>query len=204
MYGKPRCHVQVETECQRMLNVTLNHVVDQQPKYLSRVRIYAHTNQMNKLTLSSDAWTALVRTRLSTHALFGVTPRDRLKTLDEEWAAIGKALVEARRIRNSYTAACRAPREIMSLIFKAVMTIWQPYRTETTPTIYYPGWMTITHVCSLWREVRDSLILLTCISPMMSCRWRSIHHLCGLLIRIACLYRHNMSQTSSFALEWPL
>ena len=114
-----------------------------------------HRNRMDKLTLSSDAWKALVRTRLDTHALFGVAPRDRLKTLDEEWAAIGKALIEARRIRNSYTAACRAPREIMSLIFKAVMAIWQPYRTDTTPTTYHSGWMTITHVCSLWREVRD-------------------------------------------------
>ncbi|KAI0046669.1 hypothetical protein FA95DRAFT_1559894, partial [Auriscalpium vulgare] len=56
-------------------------------------------------------------------------------------------------MHNDVPIACRLPPEILSKIFMAVSSIDPPHRGRRDPDDGSLGWLTITHVCQLWRNV---------------------------------------------------
>lgn len=87
--------------------------------------------------------------------------------MDSELKILQKSLYRARLMRNMGTGACSLPREILVLIFEQLQCIWLPRREYSgfdpaAPNFSFcSGWMTVTHVCSSWREVSRVYIVLT-------------------------------------------
>ncbi|VDC01788.1 unnamed protein product [Peniophora sp. CBMAI 1063] len=105
-------------------------------------------------------WLPLVRARFSASALEGIDRRFHLQTLDLEYESMRQALFVASRMRNQSAGPCRLPPELLTQIFAEAQSDWEPrrraFKTSSGDDIdedFYSGWMAITHVCSLWREV---------------------------------------------------
>ncbi|VDC02905.1 unnamed protein product [Peniophora sp. CBMAI 1063] len=103
---------------------------------------------------SISPWSSLVNSRFSESALSRVPPGLRLQTLDAELKDVEKALIDARRLRNLNTWPCKLPAEVLICIFEWLQPMWPPerHRTESGQT-YSAGWMSVMHVCSMWREI---------------------------------------------------
>ncbi|VDB94126.1 unnamed protein product [Peniophora sp. CBMAI 1063] len=108
----------------------------------------------NQAQTPGDAWLSFTRSRFNADSPNGVAHRDLSDKLDSEFTAMERAMVEARRLRNRTRPACYAPPEVLSLLFEEVKAIWDPYVPDLgEPLRYESGWITLTHVCSLWRKV---------------------------------------------------
>ncbi|KZV68565.1 hypothetical protein PENSPDRAFT_754014 [Peniophora sp. CONT] len=105
---------------------------------------------------ASSPWTSLVDSRFSDGAAaLAPIPRDRqLQTMDLELESIQQAFVRARRLRNMKAGPCILPAETLAHIFECLQSMWVPGRPANPPKWRFSaGWMCITRVCSLWRQV---------------------------------------------------
>ncbi|VDB86817.1 unnamed protein product [Peniophora sp. CBMAI 1063] len=76
-----------------------------------------------------------------------------LAALEAMQTHVYRHIVMARTRRNTLIPACSLPAELLSYIFKLVRPHWKPQRRRAWPLPYYAGWMSLTHVCSLWRRI---------------------------------------------------
>ncbi|VDB83440.1 unnamed protein product [Peniophora sp. CBMAI 1063] len=97
---------------------------------------------------------SLVTSRFTTNALSAIPRSLHLRTMDSELAALELAIRQARQMRNSRAGACNLPREVIAHIFECLQRLWPPRRVyvKAKPR-FYAGWMSVSHVCSVWREV---------------------------------------------------
>ncbi|KZV62394.1 hypothetical protein PENSPDRAFT_758740 [Peniophora sp. CONT] len=119
-------------------------------------------------TLAEKVWLSFLEQRFDNDAT-------SIHDLDRELALLQTFTALAKQKRNSRAGACHLPPEILNLVFHKVQYIWRPYRddvqvdpaaSETTPVPRYAaGWMSVTHVCSFWRQIALS-------SPAL---WQDIH-----------------------------
>ncbi|KZV65881.1 hypothetical protein PENSPDRAFT_756117 [Peniophora sp. CONT] len=108
-----------------------------------------------------SSWLLLVRSRFSDDALVNVSRRLHLQTLDAEYASIEQALVVARRIRNKKTGPCSLPPEVLGEIFKCLQTLClHASYAGSAKLTFHPRWVTVTHVCTFWRDVALSSAVL--------------------------------------------
>ncbi|KZV68562.1 hypothetical protein PENSPDRAFT_754011 [Peniophora sp. CONT] len=102
---------------------------------------------------------SLVLSRFSDRALSGIPHGLQLQTVDAELETLLQTFYRARQMRNSRVGPCRLPREILAYVFECLQPLWLPRREfdEKDPAglkpIFCSGWMSVTHVCSFWREV---------------------------------------------------
>ncbi|VDB83448.1 unnamed protein product [Peniophora sp. CBMAI 1063] len=104
---------------------------------------------------ASSPWSSLVDSHFAESAL-PHAPRERqLQHMDSELADIQQALLRARRLRNRKSAICALPAEILAMIFECLEPDWPPLREQSQMRnpCFFAGWMCVTHVCSLWRDV---------------------------------------------------
>ena len=116
-----------------------------------------------------------ILSRFSEEALSTVPRELHLSTLDTELESLEMTIRRARKMRNMKTGVCKLPREILVYIFESLQCIWPPKREEDEPDAeddvpigstnvvvvgpkFRSGWMCVTHVCSVWREVRALLV----------------------------------------------
>ena len=100
---------------------------------------------------------ALVNARFSDGALSSVPSGLQIQTLDSELDSIERALFQARRMRNSKIGPCKLPAEVLAYVFEYLQLNWPPQRKRSesgSEAVFQSGWMAISHVCSMWREVR--------------------------------------------------
>ncbi|KZV67955.1 hypothetical protein PENSPDRAFT_32777 [Peniophora sp. CONT] len=86
-------------------------------------------------------------------------------------------MTRARKLRNRHTGGCSLPQEVLLAVFLFLRDDWPPTRsrnTETEGLKFTSGWMSITHICSRWREVALG-------SPSL---WTKQHH----ILEIPALY----------------
>ncbi|KZV67974.1 hypothetical protein PENSPDRAFT_754498 [Peniophora sp. CONT] len=102
-------------------------------------------------------WYPLADTRFSGAHVGAPSVRDsRLRTLDSELSVLEETVLRARKLRNRQSVTCGLPVEVLSTIFEFVRDLWFPSRTTSarrTKVRYGLGWITITHICSIWRDV---------------------------------------------------
>ncbi|KZV65381.1 hypothetical protein PENSPDRAFT_756569 [Peniophora sp. CONT] len=96
----------------------------------------------------ASAWISSVQSRLS-----GVEAQHQLQTWDLELEAIQKAVSQARKLRNEKAWPRSLPWELWLKIFGELQLSWQPPKVAERTGSFRFGWMTITHVCSMWREI---------------------------------------------------
>ncbi|KZV67384.1 hypothetical protein PENSPDRAFT_688187 [Peniophora sp. CONT] len=116
---------------------------------------------------SEDAWDKIVRARFSTHvdaSCFrgGLSRADRLYMLELELKTMRTSYTVAQRYRNAAVTSCCLPFEVLANIFSFAQDIWEPRYgrvrvvghnpTTNDPLVYHLGWITVTHVCSRWRQ----------------------------------------------------
>ncbi|VDB83452.1 unnamed protein product [Peniophora sp. CBMAI 1063] len=105
---------------------------------------------------TSSSLFSVITSHFSDSALSGVPREIQLGTLDSELETIEKALYRARRMRNEKVGACMLPREVIVRIIEDLQSIWRPRRVyidgNQTDT-FKAGWMSVSHVCTLWREI---------------------------------------------------
>ncbi|KZV67973.1 hypothetical protein PENSPDRAFT_754497 [Peniophora sp. CONT] len=78
----------------------------------------------------------------------------RLDALHAELASLEETVIRARRLCNKQSLTGRLPVEVLSSIFEFVRDKWPPSRSSNGRNArFYSGWMTVTHVCSIWRTV---------------------------------------------------
>ncbi|KZV68579.1 hypothetical protein PENSPDRAFT_754023 [Peniophora sp. CONT] len=105
--------------------------------------------------VSISPWSSLVESRFSDNALSRVARGLHLQTMDSELDSLMQAVFQARRMRNKKAGPCTLPAEILAYIFECLQPYWPPLREhfDSEDAGFYSGWMSVTHVCSLWREV---------------------------------------------------
>ncbi|VDC01828.1 unnamed protein product [Peniophora sp. CBMAI 1063] len=97
---------------------------------------------------------SLVLPRFTDNGLLGIPRELQLQTMDAELETLKLTLYRARRMRNMKSAACSLPPELLVHVFGYLQSTWWPECEYTDPgRVYDIGWMCITHVCSLWREI---------------------------------------------------
>ncbi|VDC01808.1 unnamed protein product [Peniophora sp. CBMAI 1063] len=94
----------------------------------------------------TSEWLALVRSRLD-----GIAERQDLPTRLRDLEAIDRAIVEARQLRNARAWPRTLPSEIWVKVFMQCRSLWYTGRYIDQPFRF--GWMTVTHVCSSWRQI---------------------------------------------------
>ncbi|VDB83456.1 unnamed protein product [Peniophora sp. CBMAI 1063] len=108
---------------------------------------------------SQTLLTSSITSRFSEYVLASAPRGVRVRSMDHELDAVEQALCKARRMRNMQTYACALPRELLVYIFEYLQAIWLPRREPDRPDpaeadcVFCSGWITVTHVCSFWREV---------------------------------------------------
>lgn len=110
------------------------------------------------------AWENIVRSRFSFAEAHRVPRTDRLHMLELELQTMRSHYAVALRYRNAAVAACSLPPEVLAAIFSFAQDSWSPnywfanatsYHGPDAPLRYFLGWMTVTHVCTQWRQVSD-------------------------------------------------
>ncbi|VDB83439.1 unnamed protein product [Peniophora sp. CBMAI 1063] len=98
---------------------------------------------------------SLLLPRFTDNALLGIPRELHLQTMDAELDVLELTLCRARQMRNRKSVVCNLPPEILIYVFANLQLIWRPRMKEYTASrrVYDLGWMYITQVCSLWREV---------------------------------------------------
>ncbi|KZV68576.1 hypothetical protein PENSPDRAFT_653075 [Peniophora sp. CONT] len=105
---------------------------------------------------SISPWSSLVNSRFSDSALSCVPRGLHLQTMDSELDSLMQAVFQARRMRNLKAGPCALPTEIIVGIFECLQLEWRPQRGVeygSGNVVFYIGWISVSHVCSLWREV---------------------------------------------------
>ncbi|KZV65370.1 hypothetical protein PENSPDRAFT_655824 [Peniophora sp. CONT] len=113
-----------------------------------------------------NAWSSLVNTRLYGHHVPTDMAISSLRAADTELYAMQECFAAARKQRNFLIGACKLPVELLGYIFQLLRVTWKPARWKMTPsgkagvtgdwdstTRYTSGWISVTHVCSIWRQV---------------------------------------------------
>ncbi|KZV67956.1 hypothetical protein PENSPDRAFT_754482 [Peniophora sp. CONT] len=80
----------------------------------------------------------------------------RVESLDSEILVLQNAVYRARKLRNLNAGVGRLPAEVLLTTFLFVRDDWLPerhYNPASCAMTYRSGWMTLTHVCSGWREI---------------------------------------------------
>ncbi|KZV68572.1 hypothetical protein PENSPDRAFT_754018 [Peniophora sp. CONT] len=106
-------------------------------------------------TSSISPWSSLVNSRFSESALSRVPRGSHLQTMDSELDSLMQAVLQARRMRNMKAGPCTLPAEILAYILECVQPAWSPRREQSKSgdTVFCAGWMSVSHVCTFWREV---------------------------------------------------
>ena len=90
---------------------------------------------------------------------------DFLKNADEEISALLMVLASSRMRRNRLLFVSRLPPELLARIFSLLEAIDPPSSSVL-------GWITVTHVCSYWRQVAlDHSVLWANVSLEIGSRW---------------------------------
>ncbi|KZV68570.1 hypothetical protein PENSPDRAFT_754017 [Peniophora sp. CONT] len=109
--------------------------------------------------IQNSSLQSLVLSRFSDNALSGIPRGLQLQTADAELETLMQTLYRARQMRNARAGPGRLPREILAYIFECLQPLWLPRReldekdAAGLEPVFCSGWMTVTHVCSFWREV---------------------------------------------------
>ncbi|VDB83447.1 unnamed protein product [Peniophora sp. CBMAI 1063] len=111
--------------------------------------------------MSNDTSTSplsLITSPYSDRALSHVPPELHVETRDAELDIISNGLYGARRMRNKKIGACKLPCEIIAYIFECLQPLWPPQRLYIGLPVqsrlkFAAGWISVSHVCSIWREV---------------------------------------------------
>ena len=120
--------------------------------FICTILALAETSTVNRSSLLS-----LIVSHFSERPFSGVPRGSRLQSLDSELGVLENASRVARRIRNMQTGPGSLPQEVLSHVFEYLQTLWFPrreYSRDKAKTVFCAGWMSVTHVCSFWREVR--------------------------------------------------
>ncbi|KAI0063848.1 hypothetical protein BV25DRAFT_1801428, partial [Artomyces pyxidatus] len=100
----------------------------------------------------------------------------RLHTLEDEIHACRQALASVRMRRNSLAPAAILPYDILALVFES-LALKQPPGLASYCNIAHAqeamlGWITVTHVCSRWRQVAlDVPTLWSTVTPELGDMW---------------------------------
>ncbi|KAA1468459.1 hypothetical protein DENSPDRAFT_927379 [Dentipellis sp. KUC8613] len=133
----------------------------------------AQTHAQNNSSPSPvhSAWASLADARLTNAKAVTSVPRDReetqaaLQQIDDELAALARAVAFIRTRQNTLLPVTRLPVEALSRIFmwEAILepplsshtwySHWNTGQYEPSQTSAKLGWIKVTHVCRHWREV---------------------------------------------------
>lgn len=76
-----------------------------------------------------------------------------IKAYEEEWERSKRFVLGLRKQRNALQPACRLPNELLGEIFRHAVQTSTGF-SLTSPKCKWPRpWLTVTHVCELWRRV---------------------------------------------------